>query len=202
MVGYIDPPKKVPLLLRFGIWITEKKLGRKIYPARILSWYPKAALGAGVMEGLIAHSEGKADERLLKLVRMQVSFLSSCPFCIDMNSFKLEILGINEEEIRALQGIRDIDDIKTFSSEEKIALKYACCLTRTPISVQAELLKEMLTVFSRQEFVVIVSTVAQVNYWTRMIQGIGVPPAGFSSTCSVLNLENYQSLMGNDEERQ
>jgi len=27
--------------------------------------------------------------------------------------------------------------------------------------------------------VILVSTAAQVNYWARLIQGLGIPPAGF-----------------------
>ena len=69
-MGYIEPPKRIPLLLRLGIWA--------------------------------------ADERLLKLVRMQVSFMASCPFCIDMNSFEYGKLGIDDREIEALQGLRPI----------------------------------------------------------------------------------------------
>lgn len=79
--GYIDPPERIPLLLRLGIWIAERKTGKSMLAARILTWYPKAALGAGVMESLVAHEEGAATARLLKLLRMQVSFTASCPFC-------------------------------------------------------------------------------------------------------------------------
>ena len=32
-----------------------------------------------------------------------------------------------------------------------------------------------------------------------MIQGIGVPPAGFSETCTVLKLENYQTFHNQDK---
>ena len=33
--------------------------------------------------------------------------------------------------------------------------------------------------------VTIASTSAQVNYWTRLIQALGVPPAGFSDKCDI-----------------
>ena len=56
------------------------------------------------------------------------------------------------------------------------------------------LLGELLATFSEREMVVMASTIAQVNFWTRMIQGLGVPPAGFSGTCSILRLEDYATL--------
>ncbi len=194
MKAYINPPERMPFLLRLGTWIAERKTGKQMLAARILAWYPKAALGAGVMESLVAHEDGAATARLLKLLRMQVSFMASCPFCIDMNSAEYTSLGITNSEIEALQGLREIDEVDSLSREEKLALRYARALTNTPITVNSGLLQDMLAAFSEREFVVVVSTIAQVNFWTRMIQGIGVPPAGFSEACSILRLEDYATL--------
>ncbi len=182
------------LLLRLGAWIAELKIGKPMLVARILAWYPKAAIGAGVMESLVAHKDGAATARLLKLLRMQVSFMASCPFCIDMNSSEYSSLHITHIEIEALQGLRDINKTDSFNAEEKIALLYARALTKTPIVVDSGLLQDVLKTFSEREIVVIVSTIAQVNFWTRLIQGIGVPPAGFSEACSIFRLEDYVTL--------
>ena len=194
MNPYIEQPKRISIILRVFIWIAERKVGKKLLPARILAWYPKSAIGAGIMEGLIAHEEGKANARLLKLIRMQVSILSSCSFCIDMNSSEYAEYEINENEIEALQGKKNLEDINSFSLEEIAALKYAKALTSTPISIEGNILKEFLSIFNEKEFVVIVSTIAQVNFWTRMIQGVGIPPAGFSESCSILDLDKYSTL--------
>lgn len=194
MQAYINPPKRVPFFLRLGTWIAERKTGKSMLAARILAWYPKAAIGAGVMEGLVAHAEGAATARLLKLVRLQVSFSASCPFCIDMNAVQIAGLGIGSAEIEALQGVRALEEIDSLSREEKLALRYARSLTATPIALDAKLLKEVLAAFSERELVVIVSTIAQVNFWARMIQGIGVPPAGFVVACAILRLDDYATL--------
>jgi alkylhydroperoxidase family enzyme len=199
MMAFIKPPKNIPIIIRFIIWMEEKKLKKQLLPARILSWYPKAVIGSGIMEGLIADQEGKVTKRLLKLIRMQVSFIASCPFCIDMNSFKYDGLNINIEEIEALQSIKNIDDVKTFSTNEKIALKYVRSITSTPISIDSDILKNMLSIYNEREFVVIVSTIAQVNFWARLIQGLGIPPEGFSNDCKILNMENYLTLKKSDD---
>ena len=39
--------------------------------------------------------------------------------------------------------------------------------------------------FAEREIVVMASSVAQVDYWTRLIQALGVPPAGFSDKCDI-----------------
>lgn len=193
MNAYISPPKRMPLLLRFGTWIAERRTGKPMLAARLLAWYPKAAIGAAVMESLVAHQSGKATARLLKLVRLQVSFLASCPFCIDMNSAGYTDFGISDGEIEVLQGRRGLKD-EGLSREEQLALRYARALTATPVAMDSGLLGELLATFSERELVVIASTIAQVNFWTRMIQGLGVPPAGFSGTCSILRLEDYATL--------
>jgi alkylhydroperoxidase family enzyme len=192
--AYIDPPKRSPVLLRLGTWIAERKTGEQMLVARILGWYPKAAIGAGVMEGLVAHQDGRATARLLKLVRMQVSFMASCPFCIDMNSAEYSDSGISQGEIEVLQDRRGLDDVESLNFEEKLALRYARALTATPVRMESGLLHDLLATFSERELVVVASTIAQVNFWTRMIQGLGVPPAGFSEGCSILRLEEYATL--------
>ena len=192
--AYIEEPAKLPLLLRLGIFMAEKKTGKRLLPARLLGWYPKSALGAGIMEALVAHGEGRVTPRLLKLVKMQVSISSSCPFCIDMNSSEFSDFQITPTEIEALQGVRSLESTESFSIHERAALSYAVGLTSTPISLETELLDKMKELFSQREFIVIVSTVGQVNFWTRMIQGLGIPPAGFTEQCSLLHLDQYMTL--------
>ena len=50
-MAFIKPPKNIPIIIRFIIWMEEKKLKKQLLPARILSWYPKAVIGAGIMPG-------------------------------------------------------------------------------------------------------------------------------------------------------
>lgn len=184
-MGYIDEPKRIPLLLRLGIRIAERKTGKRMEPARLLAWYPKAALGSGALEALVAHEEPGLSRRLLQLVRLQVSILVNCSFCIDMNGDSYERQGITREEIEGLQGLRSLDDIASFSREERIALTFARELTETPHAGREETVRAMKDRFDERQFIVLASTVAQVNYWARLIRGLGIPPAGFRPDCSL-----------------
>ena len=103
MSAFIAPPTRIPLFLKAGIWISEKITGKPMLPARLLAWYPKAALGSAMLEGLVAHHDGKIDKRMLKLVRLSASFAAACPFCIDMNSTVYRETGITDAEFLALQ---------------------------------------------------------------------------------------------------
>ena len=180
MNAFIEPPQKISILLRLGIWISEKITGRMMLPARILAWYPKVAIGSGVLESLVSHHDGKLDERMLNLVRMAASFAAVCPFCIDMNSYEHESLGINADEVLALRGQLSLESVPTFSVRERLAIQYARLVSQTPLKFFPDFIDQIKANFDEREMVILASTAAQVNYWARLIQALGIPPAGYS----------------------
>jgi AhpD family alkylhydroperoxidase len=190
-MSYIDPPRRLPLLLRLVLSAVERRMGRKLLASRILAWYPKALIGSGVMEGLVAHDEQEVPRRLLALIRIFTSFIVSCPFCIDMNSKDFGRKGVTDREIRALQGQIPFDEVSTLSAREKAALRYVECMCRTPLAFTSDVIAAMREHFSERGMVIVASTAAQVNFWARLIQALGVPSAGFSSECTILNLDAY-----------
>ena len=148
-------------------------------PARILAWYPKAAFGSGIMEGLVAHEDGAMNQRMLKLIRMTASHAVACPFCVDMNSYEYRAVGITDEEAESLRG--DFEKVKTFSEREKLAIQYTRVISQTPLKFHPDLVGRVKSAFTEREFVILASTAAQVNYWARLIQALGIPPVGFGN---------------------
>jgi alkylhydroperoxidase family enzyme len=128
----------------------------------------------------VAHHDGKLDERMLKLVRMSASFAAACPFCIDMNSHEHEALGISADEVLALRGQLTLESVSTFSAREMLAIQYARLVSQTPLKFHADFIEQIKRNFDEREMVILASTAAQVNYWARLIQALGIPPAGFS----------------------
>lgn len=184
MSAFIASPTRIPLLLWMGIRISEKITGKPMLPARLLTWYPKAALGSAALEALVAHHDGKMDRRMLKLVRLSASFAAACPFCIDMNRSEYREAGIADAELLALQNQTDLDAVPTLSAQEKLAVRYSRFISSTPLQFPPEFIAEITAHFTEREMVVLASTAAQVNYWARLIQALGIPPAGFSEGCS------------------
>jgi AhpD family alkylhydroperoxidase len=193
-MSYIDEPVRIPFLLRMSLRLVEKRLGKRLLANRILAWYPKALIGSGVMEALIAHDEAEVPRRLLGLIRISTSFLVSCPFCIDLNSRDLDAKGLTEEEIRALQGALPLESVASISASERAALRYVEQICRTPLAFTQQVIDDVRASFSERAMVIIASTCAQVNFWARLIQSLGVPPAGFSAECSFLNLDAYTTM--------
>ena len=185
MEAFIAPPKHLPFYLRFGIWIAEKVAKRELLPPKLLAWYPKVAFSSGVLEALIVHKDGKLDGRMLQLVRLQASFAVACPFCIDMNSVEYAHRGITPQELSALQRHVELEAVTTFSVRERLALEYARLISRAPLAFPRPFIQALKDNFTEREIVILATTAAQVNYWARLIQALGVPPPGYSDTCAI-----------------
>jgi alkylhydroperoxidase family enzyme len=197
-MSYIEPPRRIPAFYRLLLSLVERRLGRRLLANRILAWYPKALLGSGVMEALVAHDEPETPRRLLALVRISTSLLVSCAFCIDLNARDFAGKGVSEAEIIALQANRPLEEIPSLSERERAALRYAACMCTSPLRFSPRAIDEVTRLFSPRAVVIIASTCAQVNFWARLIQALGVPPAGFSAECSILDLGARSSLRGAD----
>lgn len=175
----IFPPKRMPAWLRMGLWITKRVTGKDLLPPRLLAWYPKAAFSSGVMEALVAHKDKNLDERFLKLIRMQASFTTSCPFCIDMNSHQFQAYHITQDELAAIQGVKALEEVSSFTEREQLGLQYARLISATPLDFPESFKQQLKAAFTEREIVIMATTAAQVNYWARLIQALGAPPAGF-----------------------
>ena len=185
VTAFIEPPKKIPLFLKIGIYISNKVTKKDLLVPKLLAWYPKVAISSAILESMVARGKGDLNKRILKLVRIQASLSASCPFCIDMNSSEYEGDGITKQEINCLTGKLNIDDVLTFTIKERLAMEYTKLISQTPIKIQKEFMEKIKLNFTEREIVIIASTAAQVNYWARLIQALGVPPAGFSNKCDI-----------------
>lgn len=181
--AYVQPPKKLPLFIRLGAFISKKVVKKDLMIPKILAWYPKTAFSSGILESLVAHDDKEINKRLLKIIRVQVSIMAACPFCIDMNSFEYEEAGLTRDEIDALKN-HDYN-YHSFSEQEKVLIEYVHCVTSTPVIISEELVNKLHNHFSERGIVIIASTIAQVNYWARLIRGLGIPVAGFTDACKI-----------------
>jgi len=178
--AFVDPPPRPPFLLRLGTWLAERVAGQRLLPARLLAWYPRAALGAGLLEATIAHEDGRIDRRVLKLARLAASFATACPFCADMNAHQHREAGVTDGELEALKAQADPEAVASLSPLERLAVRYARLASQTPLRFPPAFVAELQATFSERELVVLATTAAQVNYWARLIQALGIPPAGFT----------------------
>ena len=177
MTAYIAPPRRITIQLRFGLWISRRVTGEDVLPARLLTWYPRSAVGIGVLESLVARGEGRIDDRMLQFVRMAVSFAVECPFCIGFNSRDWQ-KRMTEQELLAVQGRTALDQVASLTPLERLAIEYARKVSETPLAFTPELGERLTAAFGEREIVMLATTAAQVNLWARTIQALGWPPQG------------------------
>lgn len=181
--AYIEPPKKLPLFIRLGAWISKKVVKKDVMIPKLLAWYPKTAISSGIMESLVAHDDKEINKRILKIIRVQVSVMIACPFCIDMNAFEFDKAGLTIDEVNAIKN----GDYKfhSFSEKEQLVMEYVNIVTKTPVIIPEETVVNLHKHFSERGIVIIASTIAQVNYWARLIRSLGIPVAGFGDICKI-----------------
>lgn len=181
--AYIEPPKKLPLFIRLGAWISKKVVKKDVMIPKLLAWYPKTAISSGIMESLVAHDDKEINKRILKIIRVQVSVMIACPFCIDMNAFEFDKAGLTIDEVNAIRN----GDYKfhSFSEKEQLVMEYVNIVTKTPVIIPEEMVTNLHKQFSERGIVIIASTIAQVNYWARLIRSLGIPVAGFGDICKI-----------------
>lgn len=186
---FIAPPRHLPWLLRPVLALAEKVIGGKLAGLRALAHYPKTLVGAGLLEAFICHKDRAASPRLLALVRLAVSYAASCPFCVDLNGANFRKFGIVEEELAALRGERDIEGVPSLREAERAAIAYARAVSETPVRVSDDQAERLIAAVGERGFAIVVSTAAQVNFWARLLQGMGAPPAFIALEAPPLALE-------------
>jgi AhpD family alkylhydroperoxidase len=174
----VPPPNRVTWWLRPALWLARRLTGQEPMPARLLAWWPKGAFGSGLFE-LTAAGPGDLDARCLAIARLVASRTAGCPFCVDMNAAAAARGTLAEAEITALLA-GEPADFAPSDAREATAADYARALSRTPIVLPESLRVRLRAVFTPRELVVLASTIAQVNFWSRFNQGLDIPAAGFS----------------------
>ena len=174
----VAPPKRVPILLRPALWLARRLTGKDPLPARLLARFPKGAVAAGLFELGAPHAPRDLDARVLAVARVVASAVGGCPFCIDMNAATWREAGLSATELEGLLNL-DRGRWEGLAPRERLAARYAEVLSRTPVDLEESLVDSLRAQFSEKEIVVLAFTIAQVNFWTRFNQGLGIPAAGF-----------------------
>ena len=88
------------------------------------------------------------------------------------------------------QQLRDLAAFETssaFNAVEKLVLRYAVAMTRTPVEVSDELFAGLRQHFDPRQMVELTSAIAWENYRARFDHAFGIESAGFSAgaVCAV-----------------
>ena len=119
----------------------------------------------------------RIDRQLAELLRLRVSQLNNCTYCLNLHYVAAREAGIPRAKIDTLTAWWETE---LYSEAEQAALRYAEALTRaadTDRDVAFQRFHDALAAnFSREEILEIVGVVVNMNVWTRIKLAEGAMP--------------------------
>jgi AhpD family alkylhydroperoxidase len=115
--------------------------------------------------------ESGVDKRLVELIKIRVSQINGCAFCLHMHS--ADALAMGETDVRMLL-LSAWRESMLFSAKERAVLAWAESLTHVaekgaPDALYADLEAH----FTKAEIVALTSATAMINFWNRMAIAMG-----------------------------
>jgi 4-carboxymuconolactone decarboxylase len=85
-------------------------------------------------------------------------------------------MGVTESQLAALP---DFEDATEFSGTEKLVLRYAVAMSKTPVEVSDDLFQALRELFDERQLVELTSSIAWENYRARFDHAFGIESEGF-----------------------
>jgi AhpD family alkylhydroperoxidase len=111
----------------------------------------------------VAHHAGLPRE-LLELVKIRVSQLNGCAYCLDMHTKEARNLGETEQRIYALSAWRETP---FYTPRERAALDWAEAVTNISDGVADALFNTLEEQFSAREIAGLTAACITINSWNR-----------------------------------
>jgi AhpD family alkylhydroperoxidase len=132
------------------------------------------------LEKYIADSyrqRGTLEHELIELVKIRVSQINKCSYCIDMHTKDARLLGISEQNI---YGLSAWEDSPFYDDRTKAALLWAETLTLiTNDSVIDENYNFLENYFSKESIVDLTLVITSINTWNRVAKAFSVPAGSY-----------------------
>ncbi|GAA4274657.1 carboxymuconolactone decarboxylase family protein [Aquimarina gracilis] len=111
------------------------------------------------------------DFNLLELIKLRVSQLNGCAYCLDMHHKELKHHGENDVKLSLLSAWEETD---FFTDKEKAALSFAEALTMIDHrSLRDSIFERLEKHFSKTEISYLSLTITQINTWNRLMKVFG-----------------------------
>lgn len=113
----------------------------------------------------------KIDLKLRELVKIRVSQINGCAFCLNMHTADARKLGETEQRLYCVSAWEDCD---FYTDAEKAALKLSEYITLIPTKrVPDELYNQVREYFDEKDYVDLVFMINQINSWNRLSISMG-----------------------------
>lgn len=118
------------------------------------------------------------DKQLLELLRLRISQINGCAYCVDMHNKELKHLG--ETELR-LSSLCVWKETLYFTEKERAVLQFAEKLTRiTEEPLSNKYYDILLNFFSKEEICNLTLAISQINTWNRLMKVFRFTPGHYT----------------------
>ena len=143
-----------------------------------IDFYRLSPEGYKAMLGLEHYlSKSTVEKKLLHLIKLRVSQINGCAFCLDMHWKDLKVEGETEQRMYSLDAWRETS---YYTDRERAALAWAEAVTNiTDGHAPDELFEEARQYFSEQEMADLTLAVTAINSWNRISIAFRVVPGTY-----------------------
>jgi AhpD family alkylhydroperoxidase len=114
------------------------------------------------------------EKALLELIKVRVSQINKCAYCLDMHSKELRALGETEQRIYGLSAWRETP---YYSNRERAALEWTEAVTKANVPDEVyDIAKEQ---FSDEELIDLTLGVTIINTWNRINHAFPLTPGTY-----------------------
>lgn len=111
------------------------------------------------------------DQKLKELIKLRVSQINGCAYCINMHTKAARKLKVTDEQIDQL---KDWNEADIYSPKEKIAFELAENVTLiAEKGVGDELYQRVREHYNEKEYVDLIILINQINMWNRLSISMG-----------------------------
>jgi AhpD family alkylhydroperoxidase len=121
-----------------------------------------------------ALAESGLEPRLREMIKLRVSQINGCAFCLGLHVQKARAAGLTDREIHLLNAWRETP---TFTLAERAALDFAEHVTLIPRHhVPAPVYDAVRESFTAEQIIQLTFVVMVINSWNRLMITFTVPP--------------------------
>lgn len=169
---------------KIAFYFTKRKLAHMtgletagmLEPLRMYAHIPRLLNAYGKLE----QAESKLDvlsPRQRALAELKAATTVGCEYCIDLGSQIARRWGMTDEELLALS---DYQNAPCFSDVDKLILRYATAISRTPVEVSDELFDALRAHFDAAQLVGLTHVITLGNLRARFNIALDIGSSGFS----------------------
>jgi len=142
-----------------------------------VAYYDVAPDGMKIMMDMEKYTKKSTINRVTReLIKIRVSQINGCAFCIDMHTSDARKMGETEQRIYCLNAW---NECTFYTLEEKVALELSEHITLIPNKrVPDDLYKRVREYYDEKQYVDLVLIINQINSWNRISIAMGNTATG------------------------